>query len=79
MAIFISKVQTNVFSYENHKGIENQKIVIMHLEEAVKHHYKPASYLETGNLHEAQISTIKAKGQTEHALMGQKEIIKKYY
>jgi hypothetical protein len=79
MAVLISKEQTNMFSYENNNGIENQKNIIIHLEEAIKHHQKAASYLETGNLHEAQISTIKANGQTEHALMGQKEIIKKYY
>ena len=67
---------TNLLSSKKTHGPKN---IIIHLEEAIKHHQKAASYLETGNLHEAQICTIKANGQTEHALMGQKEIIKKYY
>jgi len=60
------------------KHIENHKKAAKHLEEAAKHHHDAAKLHEAGNHEKAHHSTLKAHGETAHAMDVQKEILKEH-
>jgi hypothetical protein len=58
--------------------IENHKKAATHLEDAAKLHRESAKHHEEGSHDKAYHSTIKAHGNTAHAVETQKEIIKQH-